>query len=57
MRKCAAIVFSGPSNNIIVDSNKSKIITNGGELTDLDYLLVMQTAQLWSREPLSRAVI
>jgi len=49
MQKRAAIVFPGPLNNIIVDSNKPKIITNGGELTDLDYLPSKQKMQNISR--------
>jgi len=49
MQKHAAIVFSGPLKNIILDLNKPKIITNGGELTDLDYLLSKQKMQNISR--------
>ena len=38
MRPCTPLVFSGPLHDTIVDLNKSKIIRNGGELSDLEYL-------------------
>jgi len=41
-----ALSFPGPLNNTIVDLNKSKIIKNGGELTDLDYLPSKQ--KMWN---------
>jgi len=38
MRPRTPLVFLGPLHDIIVDLNKSKIIRNGGELSDLEYL-------------------
>jgi len=38
MRPCTPLVSSGPLHDTIVDLNKSKIIRNGGELSDLEYL-------------------
>jgi len=34
----APVVFLGPLNDTILYLNKSKIIGNGGELSDLEYL-------------------
>jgi len=49
MWECTALIFSGTSNNTIVDLKKPKIIRNGGELTDLDYLPSKQKMQNISR--------
>jgi len=38
MRPRTPLVFLGPLHDTIVDLNKSKIIRNGGELSDLEYL-------------------
>jgi len=57
MQKCGAIVYPGPLNNIILDSNKPKIITNGGELTDLDYLPSKQNMQNISRTQTHKPLI
>ena len=32
------LVSFGPLNSIILDLNKSKIIGNGGEMSDIEYL-------------------
>jgi hypothetical protein len=34
----APLISLGPLNSIILDSNKSKIIKNSGELSELEYL-------------------
>jgi len=38
MWECAPIIILGPLNNTILYLNKPKIIGNGGELSDLQYL-------------------
>ena len=38
MQQHTSLVSLGPLHNTIVDLNKSKIIRNGGELSDLEYL-------------------
>jgi len=57
MQKHTAIIFSGPLSNFIVDSNKPKIITNGGELTGLDYLPSKQKMQNISRTQTHKPLI
>ena len=39
MQKCAPLVLFGLLYDIIVNFNEPKIIENGGELSDLEYLL------------------
>jgi len=39
MRECAPLISLGPLNESILYLNKPKIIENGGELSDLEYLL------------------
>jgi len=41
-QECTPIVFFSPLNNTIVDLNKPKIIRNCGELTDPDYLPILE---------------
>ena len=38
MQECAPLISLGPLNNIILYLNKPKIIGNGRELSDLEYL-------------------
>jgi len=56
MWECAPLISLGPLNDTILYLNKSKIIENSGELSDLEYLLTktekVYISRMWKRAPI-----